>query len=349
MTHYEQRLQQDLDDIHARFANVAARVEKAIEDALGTVLSGDEDLAYRTILNDERINRDVRELDRLCHKFVAVHLPSAGPLRRMSSVIRTNIQLERLGDYAVIICREAVQLTRPPDGGIARELEMMATDSRRTLHQAITAFVDENGEAARATMHLADRVEHTMDSVYDALLGAGSTEELRDRVALFVVFNMLKRVWDQAKNICEETVFAVYGEQKAARVHNILFVDRDNCGASLMAETIARRAHGERARFHSAGPEPAGRSGPPDGDVHGGARLRHVGRRAERARRRDRPPGSLLSHREPRRSGEVLRASDSVPHVRPDMGRGICRCAGRRGGRPAAIRGDLPQSGGSHR
>ena len=257
MTHYEQRLQQDLDDIHARFAKVAARVEKAIEDALGTVLSGDEELAYRTILDDEWINREVRELDRLCHKFVAVHLPSAGPLRRMSSVIRTNIQLERLGDYAVIICREAVQLTRPPDGAIARDIEMMATDSRRTLHQAITAFVDENGEVARATMHLADRVEHTMDSIYDALLGAGSTEELRDRVALFVVFNMLKRVWDQAKNICEETVFAVYGEQKAARVHNVLFVDRDNACASLMAETIARRVHGERARFHSAGPEPA--------------------------------------------------------------------------------------------
>ena len=257
MTHYEQRLQRDLDNIHARFATVAARVEKAIEDALRTVLTGDEDLAYHTILNDEWINREVRELDRLCHKFVAVHLPSAGPLRRMSSVIRTNIQLERLGDYAVTICREAVQLTRPPEGAIARELEMTATDARRTLHQAITAFVEENGEVARATMHLADQVEHTMDSIYDALLGAESTEELRDRVALFVVFNMMKRVWDQAKNICEETVFAVYGEQKASRIHNILFVDRDNGCASLMAEKMARKVHGERARFHSAGREPA--------------------------------------------------------------------------------------------
>ena len=256
MTRYEQRLQHDLDDIHARLAKVAARVEKAIEDALGTVLSGDEDLAYRTILNDEWINREVREIDRLCHKFVAVHLPSAGPLRRMSSVIRTNIQLERLGDYAVTICREAVQLTRPPEGAIARELEMTAIDARRTMRQAIAAFVGENGEVARATMHLADQVEHTMDSIYDALLGAESTEELRDRVALFVVFNMLKRVWDQAKNICEETVFAVYGEQKSSRVHNVLFIDRDNCCTSQMAETIARKAHGERARFHSAGREP---------------------------------------------------------------------------------------------
>ena len=257
MSHYELRLQRDLDDIHARFARIAADVEKAIADALRTVLAGDEDLAYRTILNDERINRDVRALDRLCHKFVAVHLPSAGPLRRMSSVIRTNIQLERLGDYAVIICREAVQLSRPPEGAIARELEMLSTDARRTLHQAITAFVEENGEVARATMHLADTVEHAMDAIYEALLGAESDAEPRDRIALFVIFNMLKRVWDQAKNICEETVFAVYGEQKAPRVHNILFVDRDNGCASQMAEAIARKAHGEHARFRSAGQEPA--------------------------------------------------------------------------------------------
>ena len=257
MSHYERRLQRDLDNIHARFGKIAAQVEKAIADSLRTVLTGDEDLAYRTILNDERINREVRELDRLCHKFVAVHLPSAGPLRRMSSVIRTNIQLERLGDYAVIICREAVQLSRPPEGSIASELEMTSTDARRTLHQAISAFVEENGEVARATMHLADTVEHTMDAIYEALLGAESSKATRDRIALFVVFNMLKRVWDQAKNICEETVFAVYGEQKPSRVHNILFVDRDNGCASQIAAAIARKTHGERARFRSAGQDPA--------------------------------------------------------------------------------------------
>ena len=257
MSHYELRLQRDLDDIHARLRRIAEWVENAIADAIRTVLTGDEDLAYRTILGDERINREVRTLDRLCHKFVAVHLPSAGPLRRMSSVIRTNIQLERLGDYAVTISREAVQLSRPPEGSIARELEMTALDARRTLHQAITAFVEENGEVARATMHLPDTVEHTMDTIYDALLDDRTTVENRDRIAMFVVFNMLKRVWDQAKNICEETIFAVYGEQKAPRVHNILFVDRDNGCASLMAEAIARKAHGDHARFRSAGQEPA--------------------------------------------------------------------------------------------
>ena len=38
---------------------------------------------------------------------------------------------------------------------------------------------------------------------------------------------------------------------------HILFVDRDNGCASQMAEAIARKAHGEHARFRSAGQDPA--------------------------------------------------------------------------------------------
>ena len=70
---------------------------------------------------------------------------------------------------------------------------MTSTDARRTLHQAICAFAEENGEVARATMHLADTVEHTMGAIYEALLGPESSGETRDRIALFVVFNMLSR------------------------------------------------------------------------------------------------------------------------------------------------------------
>ena len=52
------------------------------------LLTLDRDLAYATVLGDKPINREIRELDRLCHAFVARHLPSAGHLRFVSSVLR---------------------------------------------------------------------------------------------------------------------------------------------------------------------------------------------------------------------------------------------------------------------
>ena len=110
MSHLEERLEHDLNHIRDHIARMGADVEQALEAAFRALESGDDRLAFKTILSDLPINRHMREIDRLCHAFIAVHLPSAGHLRLISSVIRANIILERIGDYAVTIAREAVQL-----------------------------------------------------------------------------------------------------------------------------------------------------------------------------------------------------------------------------------------------
>jgi len=262
MSVYEARLQRDLDQIHDLVTTLSERVEQSLENAVQVVFSGNDELAYRTVLGDAAANRLSRELDRRCHAFVALHLPSAGHLRRISSTLRVNIQLERIGDYAVTISREAMQLSSRPEGTIARELEMVASNVRRMLHQSIEAFKEGNGEVARATMHLADDAEHTMDQLYDDLISQDGGPPLKELVAIFAIYSMLKRVWDQAKNICEETVFAVFGETKPAKIHKVLFVDEDNSALGPMAEAIGRKNFSERAVYASGGRAPAGRLDP---------------------------------------------------------------------------------------
>ena len=74
----------------------AKMVQEAIKQSVHALQTGNTKLAYATVLNDHPINRKMREIDRLCHGFIAVHLPSAGHLRQISATIRTNIALERL-------------------------------------------------------------------------------------------------------------------------------------------------------------------------------------------------------------------------------------------------------------
>jgi len=111
MTHYEERLEKDLVRLREGVATVGNKVQQALEHAVRALLERDHELAYDTVLGDMPINRDVRAMDRHCHVFVARHLPSSGHLRYVSSVMRLNVALERIGDYAVAISREAVQLT----------------------------------------------------------------------------------------------------------------------------------------------------------------------------------------------------------------------------------------------
>lgn len=252
MAHYEQRLERDLQRIRATLETVSEQVEAAHKNAVHALLTGNRDLAYDTVLGDHVINRAVRRLDRLCHSFIAVHLPSAGHLRHISTVIRTGIALERIGDYAVTVCREAVQLPKAPEGSLAREIELMAKDSGQMLHQALDAFLNGNAEAAKATMTMADQVERTFDAVFEAL----SEEEgwnTRDLFAFLVIFNCLERVSDQAKNICEEAVFAVTGETKAPKVYRVLFLDADNSCLAPMAAAIARKRFPASGEYESAG------------------------------------------------------------------------------------------------
>ncbi|MEW8034000.1 MAG: PhoU domain-containing protein, partial [Candidatus Thiodiazotropha endolucinida] len=170
MAHLEERLERDLNNIHDRVAKMGAQVQEAVRNAVKALQTGDKKLAYNTVLNDNPINRCMREIDRICHRFFAIHIPSGGHLRLLSSVIRANIELERVGDYAVTIAREAAQLSQPPSGGLSRELDRIASETMNMLQLAISAFTELNADAAKSTMTLAKEMEHNLDVVYTEMM-----------------------------------------------------------------------------------------------------------------------------------------------------------------------------------
>lgn len=255
MTHYEERLERDLAAIRSQVRDISGYLETAIRNAVRALLDLDRPLASETILGDHRINRAVRATDRMCHSFVARHLPTAGHLRFVSSVLRLTVALERTGDYAVTVCREVAQLSEPPPETVARDIEMMGDQSLHMLQQALKSFDENNAELARGTMGMAAQLRASFERVFRDLLTEGErqTRPTKDILALLVVLNRLSRVSDQAKNICEETIFAATGKMKGPKIYHILFVDEKNDGLSQMAEAYARRAFPESGIYASAG------------------------------------------------------------------------------------------------
>ena len=262
MTHYQERLDKDLTDIRTKVAEMAGLVDRAVKDAMHALQTGNTKLAAATVLGDHPVNRMMRKIDDMCHKFIALHLPSAGHLRLLSSVIRANIELERIGDYAVTICRKALQLSTPPHGHLATELERVGSETQSMLQSAIEAFNELNAEKARTTMVLEEHMENNLDIVYAELAANDEHEAVKNVLAIFAVFTQLKRVVDQAKNLCEEAVFAATGDTKAPKVYNILFVDEDNSCLSQMAAAIATKNYPDSGVFSSAGRSPAGQLNP---------------------------------------------------------------------------------------
>ena len=259
MTHYEQRIDRDLERIRRDLATVAEQVDHALHQANRALLTGDKALAYQTILGDHPINRAIRTLDRLCHRFIALHLPSAGYLRNISSILRMNIALERIGDYAVSICREMVQLSRPIEGILRRETEQMAESTFQMFRQAMQAFNEGNVELARGTKGFADQIDRAFAVAFQDLLELEQRGgyPLKDLIGFFAILNRFERVSDQSKNICEETIFCVTGETKPAKVYRILFLEPDDAYLSQMAVAIARKVYPGSGEYRTAGTTPA--------------------------------------------------------------------------------------------
>ncbi|MBF0285478.1 MAG: phosphate signaling complex protein PhoU [Magnetococcales bacterium] len=259
MALYEERFQKEMTRLRDEVFRLGEMTEEALQNATQAVLLKDEALANQVIIGDQRINRQHKAVHRLVLAFIVKHSPSAGHLRQVISVLELISELERIGDYAVTIGREAINISQPITGPIRTEMEQMVEESRTMLHQAMTAFRDGDAGLARGTEIIADQVERDLDRAFEHLVELGDKCQGRskDLLDLSSIFYMLERVSDRSKNICEETLFVVTGEEKPEKIHKILFIDQDGGVLAPMALAIAQKMHPASIKGFCAGNEPA--------------------------------------------------------------------------------------------
>ena len=136
MSHLDERLEADLEAIREFVWALGDDVEAAMRNAKKALLLRDERLAYATVLGDQPINRTSRACDHRCHTFIARYLPGAGPLREMAATMRVNIILERIGDYAVTISRESMQLGQQLPHRFVMQIDALGDESLQVLHDS---------------------------------------------------------------------------------------------------------------------------------------------------------------------------------------------------------------------
>ena len=253
MTQYERRLTADLKRIRTLLRDVADRVCRSLDEVIIAIGRNDEDALYEIVINDLSVNRDVRTIDRLCHEFVARHLPAAGHLRFISSVLRIAIALERAGDYSVTISRVVLQLSCPLPETIYERIKYMAGLSRSMLADAMQAFLEGDVKLANAARRQDQSVDRAYDEVFHSLIEHGREWAPMELAGLLRIFTKVERFSDQAKNIGEEAVFAVTGKMKDPKVFRILFVDERNDLASQLAAAVARKMYPRSGVYSSAG------------------------------------------------------------------------------------------------
>ncbi len=257
MSIYEARLQADLEAIGRRVDGLGALVVASVEEAVAALVAGDQLRSYRVGLDDLAINRETRAIDALCHEFVARHFPAAGHLRFVSSVLRLDVALERIGDYAVNIARRSVLLHKPPGESSLKIIRAVGTTAVALLQEALSAWSARDAVAARPLIARSRAFTKAHLRRLDDLVEAGDRHDIE---ALFVVRDVLHnliRVGAQARNVCEETIFTALGETKSPKVYDVLFVGDTNANLTLIAEAYANKAFPHSGNYRSAGWAPS--------------------------------------------------------------------------------------------
>jgi phosphate transport system protein len=207
---FENELQQVKDSVLL----LGSMVEQAILDSVEALKKRDFEASQRILEMDRQINAKRFEIENQVMILIATQQPMARDLRILASILEVTSELERMGDYAKGIANINIRIGEQPLLKPLIDIPRMAQKGADMLHRALTAFVNEDAEAARAIPKEDDEVDALYNQVYRELMtfviqDAKTIE--RANMLLWATHN-LERFADRVTNICERTIFIVTGE-----------------------------------------------------------------------------------------------------------------------------------------
>lgn len=207
---FENELQQVKDEVIA----LGSMVEEAILDTVEALKKRDIKASEKILEADRQINKKRFEIENQLMILIATQQPMAHDLRLLASTMEIISELERMGDYAKGIANINIRMGDEPLLKPLIDIPRMAKLASDMLHRSLTAFVNEDVEAAKAIPIEDDEVDALYNQIYRELMTfVISDPKTMERAnwLLWVAHN-LERVADRVTNICERTIFIVTGE-----------------------------------------------------------------------------------------------------------------------------------------
>jgi phosphate transport system protein len=208
--HFEEELQV----LKNRLLSMGALVEDRVHRAVHSLMERDLGEAEALASSDQEVNDLQIEIDDRCVKVLALQQPMATDLRLITSAIKINSDLERIGDQAVNIAQSAIKVlthsaVRPP-----ADLRRIAELAERMTRDALDSFVRKDAVLARAVILRDDEVDRLKDKLFGELLATmvADPHNIPDALSFILISRNLERIADHATNIAEMVVFVTSGE-----------------------------------------------------------------------------------------------------------------------------------------
>jgi phosphate transport system protein len=203
----------ELEELNHKLLQMAGMVESAIQRSVRSLVEQDRDLAEQVIRDEPRINRMEMEIDGVVTRLLALRQPVAKDLRFLTSALKINTDLERMGDLANHIAERSLSLMHHPLVKPMIDIPKMAVLVQSMLLKCLEAFVNSDADLARTVLVSDHEVDVLRDAVYGELLATMQSDPTVVTAAVDLIFvaRNLERIGDHTTNIAEDVVFLIKG------------------------------------------------------------------------------------------------------------------------------------------
>lgn len=210
----QRHFDEELEKLTEKILKMSSLVEKAIHLSIKALVDRESELAQQIIKSDDQINMLEIEIDEFSLKLLALRQPQAGDLRLITSIMKINNDLERIGDLAVNISERTIELLKFPIVKPLIDIPRMADIAQGMVKDSLDAFVNKDSQLARSVCERDDKVDNLNDQIFRELLTymLQDPKTIERAVDLILVGRNLERIADHATNICEDVIYIVDGK-----------------------------------------------------------------------------------------------------------------------------------------
>ncbi len=186
---------------------LGALVGDAIRVSVDALERRDEATGARVVAGDDVIDDLRRKIEAHCIELIWRQQPVAGELREIAAMLEIATDLERVGDYAVEIAKNAIKLADTALRPQKVEIDRIAAVAHGMLLDAMRAYTERDSELATEVIARDDDV----DRLYKRSIALLQEEMQRDSELVtsgtryLFVLTAVERVGDRASNIAWHT------------------------------------------------------------------------------------------------------------------------------------------------
>lgn len=206
---------QEIAQLKRSLARQATETENALGKALRAITTLDVALADAVAESDYSIDCEEIRIEEECLKILALYQPVASDLRTIVTVLKINVEIERVADMAVNISRRTKDIaeTGVPAGNRI-DFSEMASFATGMLKDALDAFAYHDADTAFAIIERDDSLD-TLHKNNIALIQKNIADDPAHAayyLSCMTISKNLERIGDVATNICEDIVYLERGK-----------------------------------------------------------------------------------------------------------------------------------------